>query len=536
REGSISYPTVQLTNEQIAGEWKTDGLPVMEGMPLTLSGDLVFDANGTTVLHLNGDNHTEMTVNGTYDTESSVIRFEPEDDTAVLEYYPWFDQSMLFHLSIKDFKPEYQNTALASYDPQTDTIRFVVLHFGVLTFHRSIPATAMPVVQWFDYYNDFEGFSWDSTKEITVAAFPGVTFRWTAGSVEAVENGKTRTLFSGMPVWSVYFTDLTGDGKPDLCATVSFGSGMIDMHVIVYDYANKQSYTLWNRGKYDYQLLTTPDGVLYVEKRRYGDDKSKGDGTLMMQDGLLCCRWSDGSVTPLNRELHESALYGEWLVEAETDNDGNVLYAFDVGSTWKEYNFREGGTVIYNETVPYSSDSELAFGHPVAYPYEVHDNYVYIAGDDTSGAFRWGQSDRDTRTLTLMYSTDAGTVYAILRRMGTEGPQTIEEILLGTYVCTGAEQNGSSIPIPAEYVGMTIDLGDTSEGDTYKHTSTVTIGGEIMDGHGWTLDEDDMLIVWDQKTGKPMQFEWFPKQTACTTLKLTIDQENPITLFFTFDD
>ncbi|MBQ1632476.1 MAG: hypothetical protein II049_06610, partial [Clostridia bacterium] len=194
REGSISYPTVQLTNEQIAGEWKTDGLPVMEGMPLTLSGDLVFDANGTAVLHLNGDNHTEMTVNGTYDTEGSVIRFEPEDDTAVLEYYPWNDQSMLFHLSIKDFKPEYQNTALASYDPQTDTIRFVVLHFGVLTFHRSIPATAMPVMQWFDYYNDFEGFSWGSTKEITVAAFPGVTFRWTAGSEEAVENGKTRTL------------------------------------------------------------------------------------------------------------------------------------------------------------------------------------------------------------------------------------------------------------------------------------------------------------------------------------------------------
>ncbi len=119
------------------------------------------------------------------------------------------------------------------------------------------------VVQWFDYYNDFEGFSWDSTKEITVAAFPGVTFRWTAGSVEAVENSKTRTLFSGMPVWSVYFTDLTGDGKPDLCATVSFGSGIVDNHIVVYDYANLQSYTLWDRVQFELHLYTV-NGALYV--------------------------------------------------------------------------------------------------------------------------------------------------------------------------------------------------------------------------------------------------------------------------------
>ncbi len=438
REGSISYPTVQLTNEQIAGEWKTDGLPVMEGMPLTLSGDLVFDANGTAVLHLNGDNHTEMTVNSTYDTERSVIRFEPEDDTAVLEYYPWNDQSMLFHLSIKDFKPEYQNTALASYDPKTDTIRFVVLHFGVLTFHRSIPATAMPVKQWLDYYDASSELPWDQFRAITIDAFPNIRFLWTSGSVEAIDVlssiGKSPTLFSGMPIWNVYFADVTGDGKPELCATVSFGSGVVDEHIVVYDYENRQSYTLWGRFKYDYHLYPA-EGKLLVGKTPYNGDKQVDYGTLVMHDGVLCCQWhSDGSFTPLNRELHESELHGEWLVEQETDNDGNVLYTFPKDDLWKEYHFKPDGTVVYNETVPISSDYEKAFGHPATYPYEVHDNLVYIAGDDTSGAFRWGQYDPETRTLTLMYNTSDGTVYAKLRRMGegTQGETALDEATLCT--------------------------------------------------------------------------------------------------------
>ena len=283
------------------------------------------------------------------------------------------------------------------------------------------------VTEWVNYYENTDDITWDGYKEITLDAFPNVTFRWTAGSVEAIENGRTSTLFAGMPVLSVYFTDLTGDGKPDLCATVSFGSGIVDDHIVVYDYVNRQSYTLWDRSTFDYHLYTV-DGKLLVGKMPYMGDKQVDYGTLVMHDGVVCCQWhSDGSFTPLNRKLRESELYGEWLVEKETDNGGNELYAFGALTPWKEYNFKEDGTVIYNETVPYSSDSELAFGHPVAYPYEVHDNYVYIAGDNTSGAFRWGQYDRDTRTLTLSYNTAERTVNQTLKRMGEDLPETDAE-------------------------------------------------------------------------------------------------------------
>ena len=274
------------------------------------------------------------------------------------------------------------------------------------------------VTEWLDYYENTGEMPWDDQKEITLDAYPAVTFRWTAGSVEAIENGRTRTLFSGMPVWSVYFTDLTGDGKPEFCAAVSFGSGIVDEHIVVCDYANKQSYTLWDRMQFDFHLYTV-DGALYVGKTPYMGDKQVDSGTLTMHDGVLSCRWqSDGSYTPFSRELHESELIGEWLVEEEKDNDGNVLYTFALSDLWKEYNFQPDGTVIYNETVPISSDSELAFGHPKDYSYEVHNSCVYIDKDNASEFFRWGMYDRETGKLILTYNTPDGTVDATLKRMG----------------------------------------------------------------------------------------------------------------------
>ena len=122
---------------------------------------------------------------------------------------------------------------------------------------------AADATQWVDLVNP--EVIWEiGTREITIQDFPEVTFRWTAGEITANE----KALIQGMPVWNAYFVDLTGDGKPEICACVSYGSGMIDTHVVVYDYVNGQEYTLWDRGYYDYSL-SLENGVLVCRKFRY---------------------------------------------------------------------------------------------------------------------------------------------------------------------------------------------------------------------------------------------------------------------------
>ena len=80
--------------------------------------------------------------------------------------------------------------------------------------------------------------------------------------MEAVTDKEVVPLYEGMPIWSVYFCDLTGDGIPELCSTLSFGSGMIDNRIIIYDYAGGASYELSDRGNFDYILNMREDSLV----------------------------------------------------------------------------------------------------------------------------------------------------------------------------------------------------------------------------------------------------------------------------------
>ena len=125
-----------------------------------------------------------------------------------------------------------------------------------------------------------EVFNYPQNPETKSPAFRGVTFRCNGYEMKAEDEMGETVLFSGMPIWNACFTDVTGDGLPDICATVSFGSGMVDTHVVVYDYANRQEYTLWDRGVFDYSLRIE-DGVLLCEQYSYPS------GTPLEQTGFL---------------------------------------------------------------------------------------------------------------------------------------------------------------------------------------------------------------------------------------------------------
>ena len=180
--------------------------------------------------------------------------------------------------------------------------------------------------KWFDYLENPEEMNWDGRLEIALPEYPGVTFRWYPEKMEAVTENEITPLYTGMPIWNTYFCDLTGDGLPELCSTITFGSGIIDSRVIVYDYANGASYTLEDRGKYDYSLrLDGSDGSLCVVQRAHDSGDIAAVGELFFSDSGLHLQ-----VIKTNFETHKFTSvtirnYGEDTLHITIGSDETAL-------------------------------------------------------------------------------------------------------------------------------------------------------------------------------------------------------------------
>ena len=127
-----------------------------------------------------------------------------------------------------------------------------------------------PTVQeWFDHTDNPSDAYEYTPLYADLPEFPNATFRY-AGNIGVSDGNASgpRVLITGMPIWNAYFCDLTGDNLPEICATLSIGSGMIDNRIIIYDYANGVSYELEDRGNHDY-TLSLQDGKLIVTKCVY---------------------------------------------------------------------------------------------------------------------------------------------------------------------------------------------------------------------------------------------------------------------------
>ena len=148
------------------------------------------------------------------------------------------------------------------------------------------------VIKWFDYTENPSAMDDEST--INLPIYPDVTFSYNQAQIIASKNFDTSELtdhtilITGMPIWNAYFTDLTGDDYPEICATYTFGSGIIDSRIIIYDYAKGASYELSDRGYFDFTLrFNEADGYLYVDKTKYNTDELVETGRLVFKNNCI---------------------------------------------------------------------------------------------------------------------------------------------------------------------------------------------------------------------------------------------------------
>ena len=244
---------------------------------------------------------------GLGDTE--VLLF-PVNKTAETGYTATY----LTHGMSVEFDAENDTWFKIGVNMQNPTNEDIIVYVEVENVEVRIVDEINSVIEWFDYLETPDEMKWDGSLEISLTEFPDVTFRWTYGEMLAVKGSKIPSLYTGMPIWNAYFCDLTGDGLPELCSSISWGSGMIDNRVIIYDYANGVSYELSDRGYFDFTLRQDhQDGRLYVDKTKYHTDELVETGRLVFKNHCI-------QIEGFSNEAHQ--VFQAEILEI---HDGNYL-------------------------------------------------------------------------------------------------------------------------------------------------------------------------------------------------------------------
>ena len=207
---------------------------------------------------------TETRYTATYLTHGMPVEFDAEKDT-------WFKIGV---------------------NMKNSTNEDIIVYVEVENVEVRIVDEINSVIKWFDYTENPSAMDDEST--INLPIYPDVTFSYNQAQIIASKPFDTSELtdhtilITGMPIWNAYFADLTGDDYPEICATYTFGSGIIDSRIIIYDYAKGSSYELSDRGYFDFTLrLNEADGYLYVDKTKYNTDELVETGRLVFKNNCI---------------------------------------------------------------------------------------------------------------------------------------------------------------------------------------------------------------------------------------------------------
>ena len=222
---------------------------------------------------------------GLGDTE--VLLF-PVNKTAETGYTATY----LTHGMSVEFDAEKDTWFKIGVNMQNPTNEDIIVYVEVENVEVRIVDEINSVIKWFDYTENPSAMDDEST--INLPIYPDVTFSYNQAQIIASKNFDTSELtdhtilITGMPIWNAYFTDLTGDDYPEICATYTFGSGIIDSRIIIYDYAKGASYELSDRGYFDFNLrFNEADGYLYVDKTKYNTDELVETGRLVFKNNCI---------------------------------------------------------------------------------------------------------------------------------------------------------------------------------------------------------------------------------------------------------
>lgn len=92
-------------------------------------------------------------------------------------------------------------------------------------------------------------------------------------------------------ITDIYLCDITGDGIPEMCFNIAFGSGLIDFRISAIDCSTgKTIFSLSDRGKHDYTFAEENGSLIIVERSRLSNNVTR-TGTLTYDGGNVSVDW-----------------------------------------------------------------------------------------------------------------------------------------------------------------------------------------------------------------------------------------------------
>ncbi len=155
-------------------------------------------------------------------------------------------------------------------------------------YQATVDANYPEVRRLLEHYHN--NVPWEETLPFFIEGCPEVQFVWSAEQITAVSADGTETVVvDGMPIHSVYLADLNGDSVREICCAISYGSGIIDDRIVVYDPVADKQYQLSDRGYHDYYLSYNGMTPLMVHEVDYATGEATGICGELKLDGETLC-------------------------------------------------------------------------------------------------------------------------------------------------------------------------------------------------------------------------------------------------------